>query len=139
MALHPEDLFLIQVNSDLYGMGIRLGIYLQLISSLLANCLLPEQMLDAWGTNSIFVLAVFVAVIKTTIDHTVQYVEVFVMLQLMFAFLLSVFPTHYRISWFWLSLQTVFWKRKCKWWKCISASLDLEALARRALDGDCLL
>ena len=50
------------------------------------------------------------------------------MLQLMFAFLLSVFPTHYRISWFWLSLQTVFWKRKCKWWKCISASLDLEGI-----------
>ena len=47
------------------------------------------------------------------------------MLQLILAFLLSVFLTHHRISWFWLSLQIVLGKMKCKGWRCPSASLDL--------------
>lgn len=37
-------------NPDLYGLGIRVGIYCQLVSSLLANHYHREIMQDAWDT-----------------------------------------------------------------------------------------
>ena len=41
-------------NSDLYGLGIRLGVYLQLLSTLLANALLSDALReDARNTNAI--------------------------------------------------------------------------------------
>lgn len=86
-------------NADLYSLGIRLGVYFQIVSTLLANHLLPNGISNAWDTNSIFLLVDFAAVVRATIGRAIQYIEVFVMLQLMLAFLLSVVTTHYRFTW----------------------------------------
>ncbi|KAI9737563.1 MAG: hypothetical protein M1834_009718 [Cirrosporium novae-zelandiae] len=64
-----------QGNSDLYGFGIRLGIYLQWISSLLANAFVPDMMPSALDTNSTFLFAIFIAIVKATTAHTLRQVE----------------------------------------------------------------
>ncbi len=92
MTLTRPNLCSIEGNPDLYGLGIRLGIYFQLTSTSLASRLLPEETLSTWDTNSIFLLAVFAAVSKSTVSGTIQYVEAYVMLQLMFAFLICALP-----------------------------------------------
>ena len=92
MALTRQNLCPIQGNPDLYGLGIRLGIYFQLTSTSLTSRLLPDETLGTWDTNSIFLLAVFAAVSKSTISGVIQYAEAYVMLQLMFAFLICAFP-----------------------------------------------
>lgn len=92
MALTRQDLCSIQGNSDLYGLGIRLGIYFQLTSTSLASRLLSEETSGTWDTNSIFLLAVFAAVSKSTVSGAIQYTEAYIMLQLMFAFLICAFP-----------------------------------------------
>ncbi len=82
---------MIEGNQDFYGLGIRLGIYFQVFSTLLTGQVLPEETSGVWDTNSIFVLAVFAAVSKSSVDGTIHYVEAFVMLQLMFMLVLCAF------------------------------------------------
>ena len=48
-------------NSDLYGLGIRTGIYIQWISSLCANNLLPEDRKELQKVYLIFSLAICIA------------------------------------------------------------------------------
>ena len=98
-------------NPDLYGLGIRLGIYFQLIATFISSRLLPEEVVTVWDTNSIFILAVFAAVASATTDQSVQYVEIFVMLQLMFAFLIAVDYKDSRVIWYLLSSVTILKKR----------------------------
>ena len=78
-------------NSDLYGLGIRIGIYLQWISSLLTNVLLPTGVSDSLDTNSIFLFAVFIAIAKASQSTGgLRPAEAFITLQLCFGYLLSV-------------------------------------------------
>lgn len=78
-------------NDDLYGLGIRIGIYLQWISSLLTSLLLPTGASDYLDTNSIFLFAVFIATATATHRNGgLHPAEAFIMLQLCFGFLLSV-------------------------------------------------
>ena len=82
----------IEGNSDLYGLGIRLGVYLQLISTLLTNHLLPEALGEAWDANTIFLVAILIAILKSSAQNgAFTSPEAFVMVQLMLAFLLAVF------------------------------------------------
>lgn len=78
-------------NDDLYGLGIRIGIYLQWVSSLLTSLLLPTGASDYLDTNSIFLFAVFIATATATQRNGgLHPAEAFIMLQLCFGFLLSV-------------------------------------------------
>jgi hypothetical protein len=83
-------------NSDLYGLGIRLGIYLQLLSTLLANDLLTlEVQEDAKTTNAIIMIAVFAGMASATWQGNMNSVEIFVMSILLSAFLFGDFsPPH---------------------------------------------
>ena len=78
-------------NSELYGLGIRIGIYLQWISSLLTNILLLNGVSDSLDTNSVFLFAVFIAIANATnATGGLHPAEAFIMLQLCFGYLLSV-------------------------------------------------
>ncbi|KAK4697846.1 hypothetical protein P7C71_g298, partial [Lecanoromycetidae sp. Uapishka_2] len=99
MSQDSVSLCPINGNPDLYGMGIRLGIYSQIIATILVNNFLPNEVSAAWDTNGIFLLAVFAAVANATVTMTIQYIEAFVMLQLIFAFLLAVVSTNSRLKW----------------------------------------
>lgn len=77
-------------NSDFYGLGIRIGIYLQWTTAFLSNHLLQESIGSNLETNTIFLLALFVAMIVATINKTVQTAELIVLLHLCFGFLFSI-------------------------------------------------
>jgi len=77
-------------NPDFYGLGIRLGIYLQWISSFLANTLFKDVIAGTLETNFIFLLAVFIALADSTKARTIQSAEVIVLLHLCFGFILSI-------------------------------------------------
>jgi hypothetical protein len=83
-------------NSDLYGLGIRLGVYLQLLSTLLANALLSDALReDARNTNAIIMIAVFAGMSSATINNQINAIEIFIMTTMLMSFLWSDFtPSH---------------------------------------------
>ena len=80
-------------DPDLYGLGIRIGIYLQWISTLLTNFLIPSGVSDSLDTNSIFLFAIFIAIAKATKstgdEPLLGPIGAFVMLQMCFGYVLS--------------------------------------------------
>ena len=77
-------------NSDFYGLGIRLGVYLQWTTSILALYLHTEAVSENLDTNTIFVSALFVALLSATARDQVRAAEVLILLQLCWGFLLGV-------------------------------------------------
>ena len=112
MSENTADLCVFEGNPDLYGLGIRLGIYFQVLATLLASHFLPNEISTAWDTNGIFLLAVFAAVARATIEGSIQYVEAFVMLQLMFVFLLAVAWTNSDPKWWLRGAAGIMGKRE---------------------------
>ncbi|KAJ8106008.1 hypothetical protein OPT61_g9828 [Boeremia exigua] len=80
----------IEGNSDFYGLGIRIGIYLQWVTALLANWFSTKAISGNLETNTIFLLAVLVAIIVSTVQEGVQSAELIVLLQLAFGFVFSI-------------------------------------------------
>ena len=93
-------------NPDLYGLGIRLGIYFQLFSTLFSNLYIPEAIADIWIANTIFVIAVFSALLKASVERQLYFAEGFIVLQLLYAFMLSVFTFRSTLNWKMLGLNT---------------------------------
>ncbi|ETI28424.1 hypothetical protein G647_00873 [Cladophialophora carrionii CBS 160.54] len=78
-------------NGDFYGMGVRVGIYFQWITSWLANNFLPEEIIGSLDTNSIFLLALFSTVFTYSLQGTsIRVVDVLLIHQLCTGFLFSV-------------------------------------------------
>ncbi|KAL8687462.1 MAG: hypothetical protein Q9218_006373 [Villophora microphyllina] len=77
-------------NPDFYGLGIRVGIYLQLTTAILAKYLRPEAAPGNLNTNAVFLLALFVALATATFSPGLGTEETVILLQLCFGFLLSV-------------------------------------------------
>lgn len=77
-------------NPDFYGLGIRVGIYLQWSTAILANYLHTDGISENLDTNAIFLLALFVALATATAGAEVRPEEVAILLQLCFGFLLAV-------------------------------------------------
>ncbi|KAE9362622.1 hypothetical protein N431DRAFT_144436 [Stipitochalara longipes BDJ] len=80
-------------NAELYGLGIRIGVYLQWVSGFLANIRNAESVRDMLATNTIFLLALFTALAIITQKESVESIEVAILLQLCFGFLFSVSTT----------------------------------------------
>jgi hypothetical protein len=80
----------LQGNADLYGLGVRAGVYSQLLATIIANHALPDALQSAVDTNIIFLLAILTAMIKATVEHQLSTIEAFVLLQIILTFLLSV-------------------------------------------------
>jgi hypothetical protein len=93
-------------NTDLYGLGVRLGIYFQLFATIIANHGLAVALQSAVDTNMIFLLAIFVAIIKSTAESQLATIEAFILLQIMLAFLLSVVKID-GLRWIFLAINTV--------------------------------
>lgn len=77
-------------NSDFYGLGIRLGVYLQWLASWLTNTLSPNDAGPSHDVNSIFVLAIVVAIITSIVGDRIKPVEVYVMLLICFGYFFTV-------------------------------------------------
>jgi hypothetical protein len=83
-------------NSDLYGLGIRLGVYLQLLSTLLANSHLSNELKeDVRNTNAIIMVAVFVGMVSSVARGLMNGTEIFIMSTLLGSFMWAGFtPAH---------------------------------------------
>lgn len=77
-------------DPDFYGLGIRIGIYLQLITAVVAKYFHPEAIPENLTANTIFLLALFAALVIATLEPGLRPEEIFILLQLWFGFLLSV-------------------------------------------------
>lgn len=77
-------------NSDLYGLGIRLGVYLQWISAWFANTVHPAAAGANHSANSIFLLAILIAVTVAVSANAIQPVEAYIMVMICFGFVLTV-------------------------------------------------
>ncbi|KAL1858996.1 hypothetical protein Daus18300_009754, partial [Diaporthe australafricana] len=81
---------MIEGNPDFYGLGIRIGIYLQYLTAFGANLFLKEAIDGNLTTNTIFLLALLVATLVATVQGDVQTTEIVVLLQLSFGFIFSI-------------------------------------------------
>ncbi|KAI0016404.1 hypothetical protein F4780DRAFT_783282 [Xylariomycetidae sp. FL0641] len=86
----PDPRCAIEANPAFYGLGIRVGIYLQWITALGSNLLLAETVGSNLTTNAVFLLALFTATVFATLQRTIHVAEVIVLLQLSFGSLFSV-------------------------------------------------
>jgi hypothetical protein len=78
-------------NADLYGLGIRIGIYLQWFSGLLANRFHADSVHDILATNTIFLMALFIALAVFTANETVRAAEIVILLHFCFGSMFSVY------------------------------------------------
>jgi len=60
------------MSNDLYGIGVRVGIYCIWLTSWLANNFVPSEISGALDANSIFLLALIASVIRGTSIHGSQ-------------------------------------------------------------------
>jgi len=77
-------------NTDMYGLGIRLGFYLQWYGAILANWFAPLEVPSIRLTNTLFIFASFVALVLKKDD--LQVVEIYIILLLYFGSTLYILP-----------------------------------------------
>lgn len=81
-------------NSDLYGLGIRIGIYLQWATALIANYARAEDIATALVTNTIFLAAVCISSLKLAVQGTLQQAEYLIVIHIAMGFVLSVLTSN---------------------------------------------
>ncbi|KAK4232991.1 hypothetical protein C8A03DRAFT_19841 [Achaetomium macrosporum] len=89
-------------NADMYGLGIRLGFYIQWLAGAIAALLRVER--DAVAARSAifgFSLATFVAVVVQTATSTNTAIDIYIPLLLCFGFFYSLPAIHYWTTYFW--------------------------------------
>lgn len=79
-------------NSDFYGLGIRIGVYLQWISAWISLLLDPESAQSTFGSNSIFVFAIAIATVIAARSGAAA-IEMYLMLQFMLGFFITTLST----------------------------------------------
>jgi hypothetical protein len=67
-------------NNDLYGLGLRVGIYLQFMATLAAKFFLPHEFKYLQAMTLVYVSANLIAVMRETALHTVRACEIFIMM-----------------------------------------------------------
>lgn len=76
-------------NSDFYGQGIRIGVYLQWLSAWVSMLLQPDTAQSILEVNSIFVFAIIIATITSFNSDGIRPIERYIMLQFSFGFFLT--------------------------------------------------
>ncbi|KIV85054.1 hypothetical protein PV11_00790 [Exophiala sideris] len=70
-------------NSDFYGFGIRIGIYLQILTTMASMLYIPESLSDCENANAVLLLATFIALGKSVGNKELQVVDVVVLLRIL--------------------------------------------------------
>jgi hypothetical protein len=83
-------------SSDMYGLGIRMGFYLQWYGSILASWFAPSEIEGLRFTNSLFVASTFLALVISAADGSsnLQTVDIYVTLLLTFGYYLFLVPLY---------------------------------------------
>jgi hypothetical protein len=80
----------IEGNSDFYGLGIRIGVYLQWLSSWISNSVNPDAAATNHDTNTVFLCALLIATAVAFSDGSLQLSEKYILLLLSSGFLSTV-------------------------------------------------
>jgi hypothetical protein len=101
-TLNPKlkmvDQFTFAGNSDMYGLGIRLGYYLQWFGMIVAGWIAPGEVEGLRMTNSLFVAATFLALLVqvgknlSPQDGGLETVEIYIILLLTFGSSFALVP-----------------------------------------------
>jgi hypothetical protein len=83
-------------NSDMYGLGIRIGFYLQWYSSILASWFAHSEVEGLRLTNNLFVASTFLALIISTSNgaSNLQAVDIYITLLLTFGYYVFLIPVY---------------------------------------------
>jgi hypothetical protein len=73
-------------NPDMYGLGIRIGFYLQWYSAILASSVAPSEINPLRFSNSLFIAATFLALIIQTARDTLDPIDIYIVSLLIFGF-----------------------------------------------------
>lgn len=93
MSTTPAPCDLLIGNSDFYGKGIRVGIYLQWLSSWISVLVQPGTAQAILEVNAIFVFAIVIATITAYTTTGVHPIEIYIMLHFSFGFYLTILST----------------------------------------------
>ncbi len=81
-----------QGNSDAYGLGVRIGLYIQWASSVIANQTLPETRMILSQTYLLFQIASLIAILVMTVTNPCVFsVEIFILYTMFFGGYFCVF------------------------------------------------
>ena len=80
-------------NPDFYGLGIRIGVYLQWISAWLNLLVDPNSAQSTYDGNSVFVFAITIATIVASRSDAMQPIEIYIMLQIIIGFFVTSLST----------------------------------------------
>ena len=91
-ALLPREALCpsIEGNSDFYGLGIRIGVYLQWLSSWISNSVNPDAAATNHDTNTVFLCALLIATAVAFSDGSLQLSEKYILLLLSSGFFCTV-------------------------------------------------
>jgi predicted branched-subunit amino acid permease len=83
-------------NSDMYGLGIRLGYYFQWYGAIMARWIAPSEVKTLAFSIDLFVAATFLALIVLTANdiESLEPVETYIVLLLMFGAYLALVPIY---------------------------------------------
>ncbi|KAH7393555.1 hypothetical protein BKA64DRAFT_644296 [Cadophora sp. MPI-SDFR-AT-0126] len=77
----------IEGNADIYGIGIRVGFYLQVLASGIALAVRPDDAKGFFGTNAWFQIGLFVALIYNSANDSIYAVEGFIAVNMLYLLL----------------------------------------------------
>lgn len=97
-------------NNDMYGLGIRIGFYLQWYGAILARWIAPSEVKNLAFSLDIFVAATFLALINLTFNdfNSLEPVETYIVLLLLFGAYLALVPIY---VWRLLTACNPYWVR----------------------------
>jgi len=81
-------------NADMYGLGIRIGFYLQWYGRILATTIAKSQIEGLRVSNSLFVAATFLALLIQASSNSLRLVEIYIVLLLTFGGYLYFVPLY---------------------------------------------
>ncbi|KAH6880658.1 hypothetical protein B0T10DRAFT_551461 [Thelonectria olida] len=81
-------------NSDMYGLGIRVGFYTQWLGTIIANWLAKKEVPGLRLANSLFIGATFIALIIQTLMKTVRPLDIYIILLLTYGSYYAYVPTY---------------------------------------------
>jgi hypothetical protein len=90
--LMPRDECIFDGNEDIYGLGVRVGIYLQVFTALFLRFFEDTRLHYYRDASLIFMLASFINLSKSTVRHEINSFEVTIMMWLLFC-QITVFST----------------------------------------------
>ncbi|KAI1496884.1 hypothetical protein F5X99DRAFT_47445 [Biscogniauxia marginata] len=83
----------VEGNADMYGVGIRLGFYLNWFAGILANVIAAEEIETSRYAFSCFIAATFIALVVQTAQGTLTTLDMYIVLLLCFGYFFFLIPT----------------------------------------------